>query len=422
MAKLTVCNDFSNIYPELVNDLILDGEEQPSRNGHTIEIERNIVEIHKPTHRCVFGLGRDMNVFFLLAEAMWIVAGMKDVETLTTFNKRMSDYSDDGVNFNAAYGFRLRHCDVPSYINTKNATGTCGVDQIKENIKLLSSNPDTRRAVAQIWNTGFDLNKNSKDIPCNDLLMWKIRDGRLNCTISNRSNDIFWGLPTNLFQFSFLNEVMAQCLGFTVGSQTHFSDSLHAYTDIPLFSSYKQNIKQKKSAVPVYDIFHECDFSIGRLPGETPFEKLDKITKLIEHYFETLNTALRNGFNINLVDFMNTFECNMPDDVELNLHMSEIFQLTTIYASYSSTLRSVFSKNHHLDLVKKRIEDEPEVGIDYKILALNFFLKRLKGKDDRKITETKAWFYSLYVDSDKCGFDIDDIAGLGKLTEQLGDL
>ena len=69
-----------------------------------------------------------------------------------------------------------------------------------------------------IWNTDFDLGTQTKDIPCNDLVMLKIRNGKMVTTIQNRSNDLHLGLPTNVFQFSFLTEMMAGCLGIELGT------------------------------------------------------------------------------------------------------------------------------------------------------------------------------------------------------------
>ena len=69
-----------------------------------------------------------------------------------------------------------------------------------------------------------------KDIPCNDIVMLKIREGKLITTIGNRSNDLHLGLPTNIFQFSFLTELIAGALGVELGTQTHNSQSLHVYS------------------------------------------------------------------------------------------------------------------------------------------------------------------------------------------------
>ena len=100
---------FGMLYP-VINDYILTNKQkEESRAGDVKEILDVKTIITNPYQRCVGGYGRDINVFFLLAEAMWIAVGRKDVEFLEIFNSRMKDFSDDGKTFHAPYGFRLRH-------------------------------------------------------------------------------------------------------------------------------------------------------------------------------------------------------------------------------------------------------------------------------------------------------------------------
>jgi hypothetical protein len=75
-------------------------------------------------------------------------------------------------------------------------------------------------------NIGYD----GKDFPCNDLLKFKIRDGKLNLTVNNRSNDLHWGtFGANLCQFATIQELVASWLGIGVGEYNQESDSLHIY-------------------------------------------------------------------------------------------------------------------------------------------------------------------------------------------------
>ena len=76
---------------------------------------------------------------------------------------------------------------------------------------------------------------NTIDRPCNVSFFFLIRDGKLDLTISNRSNDVNLGLfNANIVQFSVILETMALLLGVPVGKQVHFINSLHYYTDDPI--------------------------------------------------------------------------------------------------------------------------------------------------------------------------------------------
>lgn len=231
--KLGVCKTdaFSRVYPVINKFLNEEREWEECRDGKVKEILDFKTIVTNPYRRLVGGHKRCVNPFFLFAEAMWIFCGRKDVKFLTLFNKNMAQFSDDGRVFHAPYGFRLRHWGVRSEdkFHEDNLHAARGYDQIADAIRILENNPNSRQVVLSIWNPEFDLGAKTRDIPCNDLLMLKIRDGKLITTIQNRSNDLHWGLPTNLFQFSFLTELIAACLNIELGTQTHNSQSLHVY-------------------------------------------------------------------------------------------------------------------------------------------------------------------------------------------------
>jgi hypothetical protein len=85
MRKDLIVNDsvvtkaFSGVYPLINKYLIENGESVDSRYGHTKEILNFKTTLTSPYHRCVGGCGRDINIFFLLAEAIWIFKGERDV-------------------------------------------------------------------------------------------------------------------------------------------------------------------------------------------------------------------------------------------------------------------------------------------------------------------------------------------------------
>ena len=216
-----------------VNDAVVKGAallkegglEQESRAGATIEYPEPVCTVYeRPLERVLFDGVRDANPYFHLMEALWMLAGRRDVAWLARFNQRMATYSDDGVVFNAAYGYRWRN-----QFALKSGDGS---DQLSAIVKLLRADADSRRAVLQIWDAEDDLGVASKDLACNTQAMFKVRGGRLNMIISNRSNDVVWGCyGANAVQFSFLLEYMAARIGVEPGVYRQMSDSFHAYVD-----------------------------------------------------------------------------------------------------------------------------------------------------------------------------------------------
>jgi thymidylate synthase len=224
------------IYARNVNDAVVKGAQlmkegglsQDSRAGGTLEYPEPVCTVYeRPTERVLFDAVRDANPFFHLMEALWMLAGRRDVAWLSRFNTRMAEYSDDGVVFNAAYGYRWRQ-----QFELKPTSSDATSDQLSVIVRMLRSDPNSRRAVLQIWDAEADLGVNSKDLACNTQAMFKVRGGRLNMTISNRSNDIVWGCyGANAVQFSMLLEYMAARVGVEPGTYRQVSDSYHAYHD-----------------------------------------------------------------------------------------------------------------------------------------------------------------------------------------------
>ncbi len=185
-----------------------------------------VTEFMKPWERVLFSSVRDANPFFHFFESLWMLAGREDVKYLTRFNPRMAEFSDNGNTFHAPYGYRLRRYDA--YMSDDGL----GLDQLIVIINMLRKDPDTRQAVATIWNANEDLNAKTKDMPCNDMLFFKIRNGELHMTILCRSNDAIWGAyGANAVHFSMIMEFVARSVGVGMGSMVQVSDSFHVYDD-----------------------------------------------------------------------------------------------------------------------------------------------------------------------------------------------
>jgi len=144
----------------------------------------------------------------MVAEFLWILAGLNDVNILAKYNSSMKNFSDDGEILSGAYGPRL----LPQ------------IPYVLENLKK----PETRQAVATIWTPSPS---DSKDVPCTISLQWLIRGGFLHCTVNMRSSDAWLGLPYDFFTFSQITNYLALVLGRPVGSVTMNLASSHLYAE-----------------------------------------------------------------------------------------------------------------------------------------------------------------------------------------------
>lgn len=387
---------FSAIYPDMNHYIFSEKDYQPSRDGEVKEIMDVKTHILNPYRRCVGGYERNSNVFFLLAEAMWIALGKKDVQFLTFFNKKMAEYSDDGETFHAPYGYRLRHWGIRTEDKfVEDGLGASkGYDQVIDSIRILTENPNTRQVVMEIWNPNFDLGYKTKDIPCNDIVMLKIRDGKLITTIGNRSNDLHLGLPTNVFQFSFLTELIAGALGVKLGTQTHNSQSLHIYSWNKTASVMDKIYEAAKRGVNVVgDMYTELgvrerkiDFHFSH---EVPVNRFREIECNLNIIIDNLTKIATGGEEV-------AEEITQLADFSNYLHIS--YQLLKIFLVYKANLgtctndaqrdASRYAAMADIEVLESSFNMKDESGTDFiwdiSTLAKNFFAARLSKKMDHE--------------------------------------
>jgi hypothetical protein len=81
-----------------------------------------------------------------------------------------------------------------------------------------------------MWDAHEDLGSKSLDIPCNLSITCRIVHGSLDFVITNRSNDLIFGLcGANAVHMSMLQEYMANRIGVPVGTWYHLTSNLHVY-------------------------------------------------------------------------------------------------------------------------------------------------------------------------------------------------
>lgn len=208
------------------------GERAQTRNGPVVRAPGVIItEYSHPRERILWSPRRDANPVFHLAECVWMMAGSKDVEWLTQFNSRISQYADRDGDIHGAYGYRWR---------------TQWFDQLYVAIDLLEKDPDSRQVVIQMWDAYLDLGTQHNDRPCNTHIYLETPEfggvRQLDMTVCCRSNDMLWGAyGSNVVHFSFLQEVLAHELKVNVGVYRQVSNNFHVYTEVPGVSDFLHN-------------------------------------------------------------------------------------------------------------------------------------------------------------------------------------
>jgi len=206
MAELYVGNEFGEVWRDLLGDIIDVGKRSSPRGSETKELLNVSIEVQSAQANILVNNSRDLNYRFMIAEWLWIQAGLNDVDILAQYNSQMRKFSDDGHILSGAYGPRL-------------------MPQIPYVLESLSK-PDSRQAVATIWTPSPT---DSRDIPCTISLQWLLRGGVLHCTANMRSSDVWLGLPYDFFTFSQITNYVAMRMDADIGSLTMNLASSHLY-------------------------------------------------------------------------------------------------------------------------------------------------------------------------------------------------
>lgn len=205
-----IFSSIDELYYELCNELVEHGREVNVRNMSTKELIGKSFVLQNPRKRLLQNKERRLSPYYALGEWLWYMSGSNSLEFISYYAPSMWKYSDDKKTLNGAYGKRIKH-------------------QLEEIILMLKKKPNTRQAIITIFDVR-DLNYESLDIPCTLNLHFLIRDNKLHLIVNMRSNDIYLGLPYDIFAFTMIQEYVASMLNVELGSYYHHVSSLHYYT------------------------------------------------------------------------------------------------------------------------------------------------------------------------------------------------
>ncbi len=191
-----------------------------SNFGSSVRSTREIVghrfTIDDPRNRLVRSRQRPVNDQFAIANALWALSGSDDLSPILYFNPKGKAFSDDGSTLYSAPGKRI----------FASAAG----DQFAAAADRLLSDPTSRRSTIQFARIQ-EVFTVSRDISCTTGMQFLIRQGKLECITTMRSQSALMVMPYDLYLFTMLHEAMAVLLETELGRYHHFSGSLHVYED-----------------------------------------------------------------------------------------------------------------------------------------------------------------------------------------------
>ncbi|TLX47094.1 thymidylate synthase [Pseudoalteromonas phenolica] len=183
----------------------------------------------------------------IIHELLWFLNGETNIQYLKDNGVSIWDgWATEEGELGPVYGAQWRSWTGPN--------GEV-VDQIKELIDQIKTNPDSRRLIVSAWNpallpdTQYSPSENAamgKQAlpPCHTLFQFYVLDGKLSCQLYQRSADIFLGVPFNIASYALLTMMIAQVCDLEVG------DFIHTFGDAHLYLNHLEQVDEQLSRTP----------------------------------------------------------------------------------------------------------------------------------------------------------------------------
>jgi len=174
----------------------------------------------------LFNPRRKLSPYYAMGELLWYLSGERKVDRIVPYAPSYFKFCEGDEAF-GAYGWRWQN--DPAMLEQAQGSGLSQLDWV---CRELMARPNSRRAVVTMWNGGDIVRavaNDCRDHPCN--LTWQFlhREGKLHMIASMRSNDIWLGLPYDIFVNTCIQRIVASACNLTVGTYTHQVGSLHLY-------------------------------------------------------------------------------------------------------------------------------------------------------------------------------------------------
>ncbi|CAN5324107.1 thymidylate synthase [soil metagenome] len=193
----------------------------------------------------------------IIHELLWFLKGDTNISYLQENGVKIWDsWADENGDLGPVYGKQWRNWNGEE------------IDQIKDIIETLRSNPNSRRMLVSAWNPSVlpDTSKSfSENVannkaalpPCHAFFQFYVANGKLSCQLYQRSADVFLGVPFNIASYALLTIMIAQVCDYEPG------DFIHTFGDAHIYSNH----------------FEQVELQLSREPKELPTIKLNPEVK-----------------------------------------------------------------------------------------------------------------------------------------------
>lgn len=177
----------------------------------------------------------------IIHELLWFINGDTNISYLNENGVKIwNEWANKDGDLGPVYGYQWRNWNGDE------------IDQIKELISTLKSNPNSRRMLVSAWNPSVlpDTSKTFEENvangkaalpPCHAFFQFYVNNGKLSCQLYQRSADVFLGVPFNIASYALFTMMIAQVCGYQAG------DFVHTFGDAHIYNNHIDQVKLQLS-------------------------------------------------------------------------------------------------------------------------------------------------------------------------------
>ena len=216
----TIMINIENEYKELIDEILTRGLDKADRTGTGTKSVFGRTIRHDMSLGFPILTGKKISFNAARTELLWILQGRTDLKYL----------EDNGVNYwRPDYERSGRTDETLGPVYGKQWRDFNGVDQLKNLVYSINTNPDSRRLIVSAW-APHEMNDMALP-PCHYAFQVYINNGVMDLMWQQRSADVFLGLPYDITMYGLLLEMLAKGAGLKAGQLIGQLGDCHLYNN-----------------------------------------------------------------------------------------------------------------------------------------------------------------------------------------------
>ena len=243
------------------------------KSGHNSSLQNNSIDFNS-AKICIFPDGKTEKFLF-------------NKDLMAIYPEK--NFTNDGIRLAVLKGGKHRGCKFSRVACSEGRVFRKKLlnSQLDYVAAALKNEPDSRRIILTAWVP--QLIQDMALPPCHYAIQFRVINGKLNCMLTMRSNDVFLGAPFNIASYALLTHILAREAGLNVGELIYSIGDAHIYHNH--FDQVKEQLSREEFPLPELSIADDFNLSTG-LDGVFPLDSVDKFKLLNYNSHSTIKAEM----------------------------------------------------------------------------------------------------------------------------------